>query len=65
MKIKEAAISQEDLALTEMTSPSTQETDTLTESQSLDKREEFCNISRALAVLASASVSSIKISILL
>lgn len=60
VKIKEAAISQEDLALTEMTSPSTQETDILTESQSLDKREEFCNISRALAVLASASSVSME-----
>lgn len=57
-KIKEPAIIQEDLALKEMTAPTAREAQDLAKAKSLDKHEEFCNISRALAVLASASVRS-------
>ncbi|KAK1321797.1 hypothetical protein QJS10_CPA03g01751 [Acorus calamus] len=48
----ETAISQEDVALREMTSPVREK---LAEEKMMDKKEELCRISRALAVLASAS----------
>ncbi|CAA6668458.1 unnamed protein product [Spirodela intermedia] len=59
-KIKEPVIIQEDLALKEMTAPTAREAQDLAKAKSLDKREEFCNISRALAVLASASSVSME-----
>ncbi|XP_078447083.1 uncharacterized protein LOC144715987 [Wolffia australiana] len=59
-KIKEPAIIQEDLALKEMMSPTARAAQILSQTKSLEKREEFCNISRALAVLASASSVSME-----
>ncbi|KAK1298319.1 hypothetical protein QJS10_CPB14g01663 [Acorus calamus] len=52
---KESAISREDVALHEMTSPTSGQAQKLAEEKLMDKKEELCKISRALAVLASAS----------
>ncbi|KAG0485109.1 hypothetical protein HPP92_009188 [Vanilla planifolia] len=52
-KIEESGTSDEDLALKEMTEPTTRQA--LARAKTLDKKEQLCNISRALAVLASAS----------
>lgn len=54
-KIKESEISQEDIALKEMTDPTSHKTDEHEDAKSLEKKEQLCRISRALAVLASAS----------
>ncbi|XP_039133456.1 mitochondrial proton/calcium exchanger protein-like [Dioscorea cayenensis subsp. rotundata] len=54
-KAKESGISQEDLALKEMTEATSKEAAELSKSKALDKQEELCKLSRALAVLASAS----------
>ncbi|KAJ0972981.1 hypothetical protein J5N97_020940 [Dioscorea zingiberensis] len=54
-KVKESGISQEDLALKEMTDATSKEADELAKAKALEKQEELCKISRALAVLASAS----------
>lgn len=52
---KESGLDQEDLALKEMTIPTAREAQELVKEKTLEKQEELCNISRALAVLASAS----------
>lgn len=52
----EPRVGEEDVALKELTVPTTREAEELARMKALDKREEFCKISRALAVLASASV---------
>nr|XP_010912753.1 mitochondrial proton/calcium exchanger protein [Elaeis guineensis]XP_010912754.1 mitochondrial proton/calcium exchanger protein [Elaeis guineensis]XP_010912755.1 mitochondrial proton/calcium exchanger protein [Elaeis guineensis]XP_029118429.1 mitochondrial proton/calcium exchanger protein [Elaeis guineensis] len=54
-KIKESGISEEDVALKEMTDPTAKEAEELVKAKTLEKHEELCKISRALAVLASAS----------
>lgn len=53
-KREESDIHEEDLALKEMTIPTLQDKEQL-ENEIMEKREQLCNISRALAVLASAS----------
>ncbi|KAG6586138.1 Mitochondrial proton/calcium exchanger protein, partial [Cucurbita argyrosperma subsp. sororia] len=53
-KMQEAAGSQKDVALEEMTSPSTGE-EPKEKTKTLEKQEQLCELSRALAVLASAS----------
>lgn len=47
---------QEDLALKEMIISTAKEAQDLAKEKTIEKREQLCNISRALAVLASASV---------
>lgn len=56
-RMKESAAKQKDVALEEMTIPTAREAE-LVNAKSLDKQEQLCEISRALAVLASASVST-------
>ncbi|XP_043689475.1 mitochondrial proton/calcium exchanger protein-like [Telopea speciosissima] len=51
----ESGISQEDVALEEMTGPTAREAQELAKARTLEKQEELCKLSRALAVLASAS----------
>ncbi|XP_074588042.1 uncharacterized protein LOC141843922 [Curcuma longa] len=53
-KVKESEVS-EDFALNEMIIPTAREADELAKAKSLEKQEQLCKISRALAVLASAS----------
>ncbi|ONK57880.1 uncharacterized protein A4U43_C09F5150 [Asparagus officinalis] len=53
-KIKEPEFN-EDVALKEMTSPTARESEELAQAKTLEKQEQLCRISRALAVLASAS----------
>jgi len=53
-KLKEPEAAEEDLALKEMTEPTAREEEQLRKAKQHDK-EQLCNISRALAVLASAS----------
>nr|GMD32963.1 LETM1 and EF-hand domain-containing protein 1, mitochondrial-like [Ipomoea batatas] len=53
--MKESAAKQKDVALEEMTIPTAREAEELENARSLDKQEQLCEISRALAVLASAS----------
>ncbi|GAB4825779.1 hypothetical protein Ancab_008655 [Ancistrocladus abbreviatus] len=52
---KESVIDQEDLALKEMTVPITREAQDQARARALEKQERLCELSRALAVLASAS----------
>ncbi|XP_020531987.1 LETM1 and EF-hand domain-containing protein 1, mitochondrial isoform X2 [Amborella trichopoda] len=52
---KEAGISQEDVALKEMIIPTAREAQELAREKTLEKQEQLCKLSRALAVLASAS----------
>ncbi|OAY62967.1 LETM1 and EF-hand domain-containing protein 1, mitochondrial [Ananas comosus] len=54
-KLKEPEISREDVALKEMTGPTAREAEELAKAKTMDMKEQLCNISRALAVLASAS----------
>ncbi|KAI0508167.1 hypothetical protein KFK09_014301 [Dendrobium nobile] len=54
-KKEESVIYDEDVALKEMTGPTLREAQQLAEEKTMEKREHLCNISRALAVLASAS----------
>ncbi|XP_008791827.1 mitochondrial proton/calcium exchanger protein-like [Phoenix dactylifera] len=54
-KIKESGISEEDVALKEMTYPTGKEAEELAKAKTLENQEELCKISRALSVLASAS----------
>nr|GMD31368.1 LETM1 and EF-hand domain-containing protein 1, mitochondrial-like [Ipomoea batatas] len=54
-RMKESAAKQKDVALEEMTIPTAREAEELENAKSLDKQEQLCEISRALAVLASAS----------
>lgn len=52
---KESVCSQEDVALKEMTIPTATEAQEQARARAIDKQEQLCKISRALAVLASAS----------
>ena len=54
--MKESKASEEDVALKEMTIPMAREAQEQAIARTLEKREQLCEISRALAVLASASV---------
>nr|POE73740.1 hypothetical protein CFP56_79619 [Quercus suber] len=53
--MKESKASQEDLALKEMTGPTAREAHEQARDRTLEKQEHLCELSRALAVLASAS----------
>lgn len=52
----ESAISEEDVALKEMAIPTAREAQDQARAKTMEKHEQLCEISRALAVLASASV---------
>ncbi|XP_058094344.1 uncharacterized protein LOC131240233 isoform X2 [Magnolia sinica] len=52
---KESGIDQEDLALKEMTIPTAREAQELAQEKMLEKQDQLCKLSCALAVLASAS----------
>ncbi|XP_075096946.1 uncharacterized protein LOC107791289 [Nicotiana tabacum] len=52
---KESVCSEEDVALKEMTIPTATEAQEQARARAIDKQEQLCKISRALAVLASAS----------
>ncbi|KAJ4958783.1 hypothetical protein NE237_025894 [Protea cynaroides] len=54
-KKKESGINQEDVALKEMTGPTAREVQELAKLRTLETEEQLCELSRALAVLASAS----------
>uniref|UniRef100_A0A0A9F9W4 Letm1 RBD domain-containing protein n=1 Tax=Arundo donax TaxID=35708 RepID=A0A0A9F9W4_ARUDO len=54
-KLEEPKAIEEDLALKEMTEPTAREAEELMTAKNHDKKEQLCNISQALAVLASAS----------
>lgn len=47
---------EEDIALNEMTVPTAKEVQNMENEKALEKHEQLCKLSRALAVLASASV---------
>lgn len=55
-KLKESVGEQRDVALEEMTVPTAREAHEHAKGKFLDKQEQLCELSRALAVLASASV---------
>ncbi|CAI9108437.1 OLC1v1008026C1 [Oldenlandia corymbosa var. corymbosa] len=52
---KQSSVSEEDLALKEMTSSTAREAQEAARARAIDKGDQLCEISRALAVLASAS----------
>lgn len=54
--MKESVSSQKDVALEEMTTPTAREAREQARRKTLENVEELCELSRALAVLASASV---------
>ncbi|KAJ6357442.1 hypothetical protein OIU78_005321 [Salix suchowensis] len=54
-KMKESVSSQKDMALEEMTIPTAREAQEQAKAKTLEKHEQLCDLSRALAVLASAS----------
>lgn len=54
-KMKEAVSSRKDVALEEMTDPTAKEAQEQAKAKTLEKHEQLCELSRALAVLASAS----------
>lgn len=54
-RLRESPVSQEDIALQEMTVGTAGEAQELAKSKAIDKEEQLCKLSRALAVLASAS----------
>ncbi|KAG5530437.1 hypothetical protein RHGRI_025403 [Rhododendron griersonianum] len=54
-RMTESAISQEDVALKEMAIPTAREAQDQARARTMEKHEQLCEISRALAVLASAS----------
>ncbi|CAD6260405.1 unnamed protein product [Miscanthus lutarioriparius] len=54
-KLEEPKATEEDLALKEMTEPTVRDEEELKKAKTHDKKEQLCNISQALAVLASAS----------
>ncbi|KAK6266365.1 hypothetical protein QUC31_017202 [Theobroma cacao] len=54
-RMKESKASEEDVALKEMTIPTAREAQEQAVARTLEKREQLCELSRALAVLASAS----------
>ena len=55
-RMKESKACQEDVALKEMTVPTAREAQEQVKERTLEKQEQLCELSRALAVLASASV---------
>lgn len=55
-KIKESRVREEDVALQEMTLPTAIEERERERGRTLGKKEQLCELGRALAVLASASV---------
>jgi LETM1 and EF-hand domain-containing protein 1 len=64
-KMKESVSSQKDVALEEMTIPTAGEAQEQAKAKTLEKHEQLCELSRALAVLASASVRTRNICYLL
>jgi LETM1 and EF-hand domain-containing protein 1 len=54
--LEEPKAIEEDLALKEMTEPTAREEEEVKKAKTHDKKEQLCNISQALAVLASSSV---------
>lgn len=54
-RMKESKVSEEDVALKEMTLSTAREAQELARASTLEKQEHLCELSRALAVLASAS----------
>ncbi|WCJ38921.1 LETM1-like protein [Euphorbia peplus] len=54
-KLKESIASQKDVALEEMSVPTAREANEQARAKTLEKHEQLCDLSRALAVLASAS----------
>ncbi|KAH8501275.1 hypothetical protein H0E87_016187 [Populus deltoides] len=54
-KMKESVISQKDVALEEMSIPTARDAREQAKAKTLEKHEQLCELSRALAVLASAS----------
>ncbi|KAF5733947.1 LETM1 and EF-hand domain-containing protein 1 [Tripterygium wilfordii] len=54
-RVKESKIGEEDVALKEMTTPTTREAQEQAKERMLEKQEQLCELSRALAILASAS----------
>lgn len=59
-KLKESVSKQPDVALEEMTVPTTREAQEQARAKTLDKQGQLCELSRALAVLASASSVSLE-----
>lgn len=57
--MKESKAGKEDVALKEMTVPTAREAQEQAIARALEKRDQLCEISRALAVLASASVRTL------
>jgi hypothetical protein len=55
-KMKESVSSQKDVALEEMSIPTARDAREQAKAKTLEKHEHLCELSRALAVLASASV---------
>lgn len=55
-KMKESASSQKDVALDEMMASTAKDATEQAKAKTLEKHEQLCELSRALAVLASASV---------
>lgn len=55
-RIKESDGSREDVALKEMSIPTAREAQEQARARALEKQEQLCELSHALAVLASASV---------
>lgn len=55
-KMKESASSQKDVALDEMLAATAKDANEQAKAKTLEKHEQLCELSRALAVLASASV---------
>jgi len=55
-KMKESASSQKDVALDEMMASTAKDANEQAKAKTLEKHEQLCELSRALAVLASASV---------
>ncbi|KAJ9187225.1 hypothetical protein P3X46_002710 [Hevea brasiliensis] len=54
-RMKESKVNDEDVALKEMTKPTTLEAQELTRVRTMKKQEQLCELSRAFAILASAS----------
>ncbi|XAR64546.1 hypothetical protein NMG60_11008272 [Bertholletia excelsa] len=59
-RMKDSSISQEDIALKEMTIPTAKEAQDQARARTLEKQDKLCELSRALAVLASASSVSLE-----
>lgn len=55
-RIIESKVNEEDVALKEMITPTALEAQEQARARTLEKQEQLCELSRALAVLASASV---------